>query len=190
MVVAVDLVQDGLDVYSVITADVRERRGPSVVRRRIRIRHRCASRIGEGNRDRVDFGTEEIVDAFPAWAVRPFVGRVFVRPCSAQACGFGHLKYGVDAQIFVRQHGLAGVPRVAAQISGIETAAAVEPCQIRVDRFIHRHDRPHLAGAASARIAETIRLGGRRERAVPRHVVPKAGRDRRAAGQKRRKSRE
>src|ERR1019366_1074492 len=63
MVVAVDLVQDGLDVYSVITADVRERRGPSVVRRRIRIRHRCAPRIGEGNRDRVDFGTEEIVDA-------------------------------------------------------------------------------------------------------------------------------
>jgi hypothetical protein len=155
---AVDLVDHGLNVEQVIAFDIVKTIGPSVIGRRIGEGYRGAARKRQRHRNRIDLRTIEIIDAFAARTVGPFIRRMLVGPCRASTAGFHHFKYGVHAQILVRQNGLATVVGVSHQKFGVKTAARVESCEIHVHRLVPRDVGADFSGAAAAGIAETVRL--------------------------------
>ena len=105
MRVAVDLIQNRLNMGFVVALNVFEVGSPAIVGSWIGYIDRVATGIGQRNWNRVDLGTKEIIDACAARTVRPFICRMLVGSSCVATVGFYNFKDGIHAEIFVRVDG-------------------------------------------------------------------------------------
>src|SRR5450631_2072487 len=90
MVIALDLINDGLNFDSIVSLSICVVFCPVI--RRLKINYT------------IDFWGKQVINTVTGWSVQYFVGRMFVSPGRAQTFGMRYFEDGINLKILMRIH--------------------------------------------------------------------------------------